>query len=36
MEVKSLMIVGEEHLLRYKYMKDKSTCNVINSNLQNQ
>lgn len=25
MEIKSPMIVGEEHLLRYKYVKDEST-----------
>lgn len=35
MEIKFFMIVGEEYLLRYKYMKDKFICNVINLNLQN-
>jgi hypothetical protein len=36
MEIKSPMLVIEKHLLRCKYRKDKSTCNVINSNQQYQ
>lgn len=36
MEIKSPIVVREKYLLRYKYWKDKSTCNVINSNLQYQ